>query len=44
MRELGVWRWTFPNYVCDLVPVAEARADVRAWSKVTKTGKSYYPE
>lgn len=31
--EAQAWRNSFPTYAVKLVPVAEARGDVRAWSK-----------
>jgi hypothetical protein len=44
-REASAWRESFPTYGVELVPVAEARGDVRKWAAVTRNGSSrYFPE
>lgn len=42
-READAWRESFPGYVVDVVAVADARADFRAWSRATREGGRYFP-
>lgn len=46
-REANAWRESFPDYDVKLVPVAEAKEDVRKWNKAVGpngTNGPYFPE
>lgn len=45
-REANAWRESFPEYVTEVLPVAQVRDDVRRFSKVTAPvvdAPRYYP-
>lgn len=41
--EAAHWRECFPDYEVVVLPVAEARADVRLFDKATRVGVRYFP-